>query len=141
MSFSEKISPLLGRFALAWFFLSGAMDTIDHWHLTIHQMAENNIPAAPLMLVFALICLFLGGISLSLGFHTRHGAVLLFGFTLAASLTLHDFWRIADPVLRAAQFEIFARNIAIAGGLLVMVGMGPGPFAIDNPGKPKQKHH
>ncbi|HEY5347222.1 MAG TPA: DoxX family protein [Rhizomicrobium sp.] len=138
MSFSEKISPLLGRLALAWFFLGAAMDAINHWHSTIGYLSDHNIPAAPLMLVFALICIFLGSFSLILGFHTRHGAVLLFGFTLVVSVAMHAFWRIDDPAARAAEFEIFARNIAIAGGLLLMVGMGPGPFAIDNPGKGKR---
>ena len=97
MSFSEKISPLLGRFALAWFYLGAAMKAIDHWHATIQQMNESAIPAAPLLLVFALICMFLGSFALILGFHTRHGAVLLFGFTLVASVAMHAFWRIPDP--------------------------------------------
>jgi uncharacterized membrane protein YphA (DoxX/SURF4 family) len=39
-----------------------------------------------------------------------------------------------DAVQRGAEFEIFARDVAICGGLLLMVGMGPGPFAIDNRG-------
>ena len=33
---------------------------------------------------------------------------------------------------RAVEFEIFARDMAICGGLLLMIGMGGGPFAIDN---------
>jgi putative oxidoreductase len=138
MSFSEKISPLLGRLALAWFFLGAAVHAVNHWHLTIRQMADSNVPIAPLLLVFALICMFLGGFSLILGYHTRHGAVLLFGFTLIASVTMHAFWRIPDPLARAVDFQVFARNIAIAGGLLLMVGMGPGPFAIDNPRKSRR---
>jgi uncharacterized membrane protein YphA (DoxX/SURF4 family) len=36
--------------------------------------------------------------------------------------------------VRSADYDIFARNIAIAGGLLILVGTGPGPFAVDNTG-------
>ena len=39
---------------------------------------------------------------------------------------------ISDAAARAVEFEIFARDFAICGGLLLMVGMGPGPFAVDN---------
>ncbi len=48
---------------------------------------------------------------------------------------MHDFWHIADTELRATELGIFARDIAICGGVLLMVGMGPGPFAVDNRGK------
>jgi len=58
--------------------------------------------------------------------------VLLFGFTMIASVAMHDFWLIHDPIARSEDYEIFARNMAIAGGLLLLVGMGPGPVAIDS---------
>ena len=58
--------------------------------------------------------------------------MLLFGFTILASLGLHSYWTAADDAIRAAQYAVFIRDIAIAGGLLLVVGLGPGPFAIDN---------
>ena len=53
---------------------------------------------------------------------------------------MHDYWKISDAPTRAADYEIFSRNIAIAGALLIMVGMGAGPFSLDNTlGAPKKK--
>jgi putative oxidoreductase len=132
MSFSEYISPLVGRLVLAWFFLNGALSYGNQWDGTIQIMALKGIPAAPLLLAMALIAMWLGGLSLVFGFQTRYGAVLLFGFTLVVSVAMHDFWQITNPIDRAADFDIFARNMAIAGGLLLLVGMGPGPVAIDS---------
>jgi len=48
---------------------------------------------------------------------------------------IHDYWKIESVVDRNADYDIFIRNMAIAGGLLFLVGMGPGPFALDKPGK------
>jgi len=138
MSFSEYISPLIGRFVLAWFYLSEAMRYAGQWDATIQLLALRNMPVPPLLLALSLIILFLGGFALVLGFHTRHGALLLFGFTIAASLALHNFWQIQNPIERAADYEIFARNMAIAGALLVLVGIGPGPIAIDTIPKKKK---
>ena len=132
MSFSEYISPLVGRLVLAWFFMSEALSYANQWDGTIQLMALKNIPGAPLLLALALIVMFLGGLSLVFGFQTRYGAVLLFGFTLVVSAAMHDFWRIGNAIDRAADFDIFARNMAIAGGLLLLVGMGPGPVAFDS---------
>ncbi len=132
MSFSERISPLLGRLALAWFFLSEAYVRASAWDGNVDQLAILNMPAPPVLLALALIVMSLGGLSLLLGFHARHGAVLLFGFTVVASIAMHDYWNLKDAAARAADYEIFARNIAIAGGLLMIVGVGAGPFAVDN---------
>jgi putative oxidoreductase len=132
MSFSELISPLIGRAMLAWFFLSAALDYAGRWHATITLMAMQGVPAPPLLLAVGIIVMLIGGISLLLGFHARYGAMLLFAFTLLASILMHDYWDIKDTVTRAADYEIFVRNIAIAGALLFIVGVGSGPFSLDN---------
>jgi putative oxidoreductase len=135
MSFSETISPFFGRCAFVWFYLTGAMDILGNWHGITTDMANKHVPLPPLVLLVVLVFILLGCISLLFGYHTRHGAVLLFGLTMAAAVTMHDFWHYSEASARADQFAIFARDFAICGGLLLMVGMGPGPFAVDNAGK------
>ena len=132
MSFSEYISPLVGRLILAWFFLSQAIFYAGQWDATMQLMALKGVPVPQVLFTLALIIIWLGSLSLILGFQTRHGAVLLFGFTMIVSVAMHNFWLIHDSLARAADYEIFARNMAIAGALLLLVGMGPGPVAIDS---------
>src|ERR1700759_2869213 len=139
MSFSEYISPLVGRLILAWFFIGEALFYANQWDATVQLMALKGISAAPLLVALALIVMFLGSISLVLGFQTRYGAVLLFGFTIIVSVAMQDFWKIMNAIDRAADYEVFARNMAICGGLLVLVGMGPGPIAIDSMGGPSRR--
>ena len=135
MSFSETISPFFGRCAFVWFYLTGAMDILANFHRITGELEAKQVPVAPLVLLVALLVIFMGCISLLLGWHTRYGAVMLFGLTIVAAVTMHDFWHVADGAARATELGIFSRDIAICGGLLLMVGMGPGPFAIDNRGK------
>lgn len=132
MSFSELISPFVGRLVLAWFFLSSSFTYGARWHATIIMMAMKDLPVPPLLLAGAILLMIVGGISLIFGFYARAGALMLFAFTVCASILFHDYWKIADAGVRAADYDIFARNIAIAGGLLLIVGMGAGPFSIDN---------
>jgi putative oxidoreductase len=134
MSFAETISPFLGRCALVWFYASGAMNILNRWTDVAEQLSGRHVPLPPLVLVVALILIVMGCFSLLFGYHTRHGAVILFGLTIVAAVTLHDFWHFSDPTARNVEFEIFARDIAICGGLLLMMGVGSGPFAIDNRG-------
>jgi putative oxidoreductase len=139
MSFSELISPLIGRLALAWFFLSEVYTRAGNWDGQVALLTFANYPAPPVLLALALIVMVLGGLSLLLGFHARHGAVLLFGFTVVATVLMHDYWHLKDAAARAADYEIFARNVAIAGGLLLVVGMGAGPFSLDNTASQKKR--
>jgi putative oxidoreductase len=132
MSFSETISPFIGRLAFVWFYGGGAMNILGDWQNVAARLSVHHVPLPPLVLVVALLLIVMGCFSLLFGYHTRHGAVMLFGLTIVAAVSLHDFWHIADAAARRAEFEIFARDIAICGGLLLMVGMGPGPFGIDN---------
>ena len=139
MSFSETISPFLGRCALAWFFGASAYNIIANFAQLSHELTAKHVPVAPLALVLAFSLIVMGVFSLLVGYHTRHGAVLLFGLTLAATVMLHDYWHIADPVARRAEFEIFSRDIAICGALLVLIGVGCGPFGWDNRPPPGAK--
>ena len=139
MSFSETISPFFGRCAFVWFYFTSALDILGNWHGVATDLASKHVPIAPLVLLVVLVFILIGSLSLLFGYHTRHGAVLLFGMTIIAAVTMHDFWHYSEAGERATQFAIFARDFAICGGLLLMVGMGPGPFAADNSGKGGKK--
>jgi putative oxidoreductase len=137
MSFSEMISPLVGRLALSWFFLSEAYWRGADWDGQVALMQFMNLPAPPFLLAVAIVVMGLGGLSILLGFHARHGAMLLFGFVVVATMLGHEYWHMKTVAERAADYEIFERNVAIAGGLLMLIGLGAGPFALDNTGQKK----
>ncbi|HTW33507.1 MAG TPA: DoxX family protein [Rhizomicrobium sp.] len=138
MSISETISPFLGRLILAWFFLSEAWWRIRDWEGTVMLMHMKHVANAEPLLALAVVLMALGGISLLLGYYARTGALILFALTIIMSVLIHDYWKISNSVDRDADYDLFIRNMAIAGGLLFLVGMGPGPFAIDQPAKKKR---
>ena len=135
MSLSEYISPLVGRLVLAWYFAGQAWLFSHRWDDSIADLAAKHVPVPALVLVVALTVMVLGAVALVLGYQTRHAAMLLFALVLIASVALHDFWQLPASAPRDAEFAIFARNMAIAGGLLMIVGLGPGRFAVDNRGR------
>jgi len=139
MSPAEKISPFFGRCALVWFFVAVAGDILTNFHAIDVQLGAKQVPVAPLLLVVALVLILLGSLSILFGYHARHGAIMLFGLTAAAAVMLHDFWHIPPGPVRAAELQTFARDMAICGGLLMIVGLGAGPFAADNRPPPGKK--
>jgi putative oxidoreductase len=115
-------------------FLTQAYHYALDWNDTAILLTMKNVPTPPILLLLALTGIILGSISLLLGFRTRAGALALFAITIAATVTMHDYWHLRVAAARSADFDIFARNIAIAGGLLMLIGMGSGRFAIDKQG-------
>jgi len=134
MSVSERISPVLGRFVIAWFFLSEAWWRLNNWDGTLALLQAQHIAHGVPVLAVSVLIMVLGGLSIGLGFHARAGALLLFAFMAAVSYAVYDYWNIPDQHARDAAYDLFVRNVAIAGGLLFIVGMGPGRFALDNSG-------
>ena len=53
MSFSELISPLVGRLVLAWFFLTSSFSYGAQWHATITLMALKDLPVPALYMSMA----------------------------------------------------------------------------------------
>lgn len=132
MSFAETISPFFGRCALVWFYITSAMNIMNHWSTIAADLTSKHVPLPPLVLLVVLLLIVMSSISLLFGWHTRHAAILLFGMTMAAAVTMHDFWHFTEAAGRAQQFAIFSWDFAICGGLLLLVGLGPGPLAVDN---------
>jgi putative oxidoreductase len=66
-----------------------------------------------------------GGLSLLLGIEARIGALVLLVFLIPVTVVYHPSWKRlgADVVVEADQF---LSNLAIMGGLLVIVALGSG---------------
>lgn len=114
---------LLGRIGLALIFIVSGVGKLRGYDATAAMMVAHNLPAGLLPLViFAELG---GGLAVLCGFLTRVAAVGLFVFTLLAAAFFHD--NFADPL----QLLNFEKNIAIAGGFLVLAACGPGRVAVD----------
>jgi putative oxidoreductase len=121
---------------LAWFYLTQAFRYARDWNETTLLLTMKSVPVPPVLLFVGLVGIVLGSLSLLFGFRTRAGALTLFGITIAATLTMHDYWHLQTPMAREADYDVFARNIAIAGGLLTLLGLGAGKFSMDSAEKP-----
>lgn len=123
-------TELVGRIMLAAIFvLSGVMKLADFEGALGHMQAQA-IPYASTLLIIAAIAEIAGGLSIMTGFLTRLGAFGLFLYLIPTTLLFHDFWNFAGPE-RIAQSAHFMKNVAIMGGLLVLMAHGAARHAID----------
>jgi putative oxidoreductase len=131
MSFGENIAPLLGRSLMALFFALVGLGQVRDWAGARINLLSHGVSPPDVILAVALVIEFGGAFALLLGFRTRLAALALFMLTVVASLAINDFWKIDDADMANEQLQLFLRNLAIAGGLLVVVGMGAGRWSYD----------
>lgn len=115
---------LLARILLAQIFLVSGLGKLGAGYAgTQGYMAAMGLPGALLPLVIALE--IGGGLALVAGFMTRWAALALAGFSVVSALIFHtDF---GDQT----QAIMFMKNLAMAGGLLLLYAHGAGAFSLD----------
>ena len=69
-------------------------------------------------------------ISLVLGLGTRYGALLGLAFVIVATVSAHRWWGYPQAG-QLVQYIFLTKNLAIAGGLIVLFVTGGGRFSVD----------
>jgi len=121
---------LIGRLLMAALFLPAGIGKISGFSGTAGYIASMGLPLPELGAAIAVIVEIAGGIALILGLGTRHAALALAIFTVAATFIFHNYWAMpADKQM--VQQLMFFKNIAVTGGLLFLAAWGPGAWSID----------
>ena len=114
---------LIGRCFMALIFIVAGANKIGSYAGTQEYMQAMSVPGAVLPLV---ILTELGaGLAICLGLKTRPAAILLAAFSLISGVIFHH--NFADQV----QAIMFMKNLAMAGGFLILAATGPGSISLD----------
>ena len=119
-----QIVEILGRILLSAIFLINGIGKIFNYEGTIQYMENFDVPSY--LIIPAIIVEILFPILLIIGYYTKFSALVLSLFTLALAVIFHtDF-------SNQMQLMSFLKNIAIAGGFLIIFVYGPGKYSIDH---------
>lgn len=120
----NDILSVLGRVGLSLIFIISGWGKIAGYEGTQGYMEAMGVPGVLLPLVIALE--LGGGLAITAGFFTRWIALALSAFAVVSAAIFHaDF---ADPM----QAISFWKNVAMAGGFLMLAAHGPGALSIDS---------
>ena len=107
------------RLCLAAVFLYSAVDKLWHWRSSIDEVRGDGLPWPAAFAGATVFTQLVGGFLVATGFFASLGALLLAGFTVAATLLGHRFW-----LRRGAEFRreltTSLEHVAIVGGLLLL---------------------
>jgi putative oxidoreductase len=120
----QNLSMLLGRVLLAAIFVYAGYGKLVAYDATQAYMISQGV--AGWLLPPVILLELGGGIAIVLGLFTRITAAGLSAFCLASAWIFHS--NVADP----GEIILFMKNLAMAGGFLVLAAHGPGEISLDN---------
>ena len=119
----DAAAALVGRLLLSAIFLHEAYAKLTAYAPSMAYMRAYGVPGEllPLAIGFELIC----GLLILLGYQTRIAALLLAAFCIATAVLFHTKFGNRNELLH------FEKDLAIAGGFLVLFARGASPWAMD----------
>ena len=130
MTSFASLSALAGRALIALFFIPAGFAKLGDIAGNMAYTASGGLPGWFVLPAIALE--ILGGLAILVGWQTRWAALGLAAFSLVSGYLYHylpaqglEGW---DAMLQVLMFQ---KNVGIAGGLLVLAGLGACQFSLD----------
>ena len=117
------VIDVLGRIFLSTIFLIEGANKIFNYEETIQYMENFGVPGY--LAIPAIILEILFPLLLIIGYQTKIAALVMMIFTIVVAIIFHTNF---DDQM---QFINFFKDIAIAGGFIIIFVNGAGKFSVD----------
>ena len=129
MKLDHPVFPLLGRLMITYIFVTSGIAKLVDWSGNVQYMSTRHLPMIPVLLAVAAVVELGGSLCLVTGYQARLAGFVMAVYTIVLTLLFHNYW--ASPASIAGMQEThFRKNLAIAGGLLLLAYSGPGRWAL-----------
>ena len=119
-----NIADLIGRILISALFLLNGIFKINNYDGTIDWMESFGMPE--ILLIPAIILEIAGPVLIIIGYKTKLAAGLLSLFCIATAFIFHN------DFANQMQLTSFLKNIALAGGFLILFVNGAKGISLDN---------
>jgi len=130
MGSTSAALSLIGRLMLAAIFIWSGIGKITGFEGLIGAIASKGLPVPQVFAALTIIVEIGGALMLVFGWKARWGAFALAAFTALVTVLFHNFWAV-PPAEKMMQEIQFMKNVAIIGGLLLVMAFGPGRISVD----------
>ena len=120
----NNILDFSARFLISILFFLNGIFKINNYDGTIDWMESFGMPG--ILLIPAIILEILGPVLIIIGYKTKLAAGLLSLFCIATAFIFHN------DFTNQMQLTSFLKNIALAGGFLILFVNGAKGFSLDN---------
>ncbi len=119
----QNFSLLVGRLGLSLIFILSGIGKITAYSATAKLLVAQDLP--PGLLPLVILVELGGGLAILCGLFTRWSALALFVYSILTAVVFHNH------LAEHEQWINFMKNLAIAGGFLVLAVHGAGGLPLD----------
>lgn len=130
MTNASSLGALAARVLLAFMFILAGWGKLGDIGGSMAYTASGGLPG---VFVFPAIAVeLLGGLAVLVGWQTRPAALALAAFAVVTGILYHYVPALGlEGYDRVGQIINFQKNLAIAGGFLLLAATGPGRLSLD----------
>ena len=121
---------LAGRALVALLFVPAGFAKIAGFAGTAGYIASKGVPLPEVAAAIAIAVELGLGLLLLVGWQTRWAALGIAVFTAVITFIFHNYWAVPAEQMMQQQ-QAFFKNIAVVGGLLLVVAFGAGAWSFD----------
>jgi putative oxidoreductase len=120
---------LVARVMIGLIFVLSGGPKLMHMHAAVAGIANRGVPE--FIAYLGPPVEFFGGLANVFGVMTQAAALLMFVFTIVATVTSHRYWQFSDPAQYRAQNTNFWKNVSMMGGMLLLFVSAGGRYSVD----------
>ena len=129
-SFVNQFAPFAGRILLSIIFIMSGISKITGFAGTAGWMTSKGLPMADVLLGASIVIELGAAAMIVTGFKARWGAAALFLWMIPVTLVFHNYWTY-PAAEQQMQSIMFFKNLGLMGGMLILMGLGSGPFSLN----------
>ena len=130
MEFLKDFFVLLGRLCISGTFLWSAYEKFKNYDMTKSYMKLRGVPQVEFVAPISLGLKVLGALIVLFGWYAHVGALFLLLVAVPSVLKLHAFWHVPAGE-KAMEKALFIKEVAVIGGVLLLLGLGAGHFGLN----------
>jgi putative oxidoreductase len=131
MRSTDSLIIFVARIALAVLFLWGGAMKLIGYPGFIGFLQTRGVPYPHFTAPVAIAIELLGSLALVFGVRMRAVGLVMAVYAVVTAVFGHDFWNVTEAALQQDAATHFWKNLAIAGGLLLLIVTGAGRLSID----------
>lgn len=125
----SNLALLIGRILLAAIFLWSGYGKVMHFDYVLADMVKHGIPVANVALMLTIAVELIAAAMLVIGWRARIAALGLFVWMIPVTYLYHPYWTMPAAEQYVQQI-MFMKNLAIMGGLLMVMSCGTGSIGL-----------
>jgi putative oxidoreductase len=127
---NKDLAVLVGRILLAVMFVLSGYGKLTGFDGAVGYISSKGLPMPQVLAAIAILIEVGGGLAIIIGWKTRWAALAFIVFLIVITPIFHNYWAVAADQMMGQQIN-FMKNVAVLGGMLLLLGFGAGRYSVD----------